>query len=1313
MENPEDRAATPPASGDGSAGVRIRREVRVKKRKSRRGPLRKFRHALEGLTPEAAERGIDLLIQVLLIAMILLAPLPLGSVAPWARSILSVWTGLLLFLWVLKSALAGRLEIMQIRVWGLLLVYLLILCFQLVPLPDPVLSVLSPKAAELYGRLIPGYPDASGPMPLSLNPHATTLEICRIATFFILFFVLVNQLRERWQINSLLWALVALGLFQSLYGLGERFSGSPHIFWVASPDPGSVRGTYYNRNHFAGLMEMLTPAVFGFLMTFLTRQRKSSWQFSKLSFLSRLSESLSNSRTYRNLLLGLLVASMFVSGVLSLSRGGILGLLIAFFILFVFATQGGGESQPRTSRLPIVIFAVLLLAVGILFYQGLGTVIDRFEQLTEESSPWSGRAALREAGVQMIRDFPILGSGGGTFGDVFPAYQPLSYGDRLAQYLHNDWLQVICETGLAGALILYAALTILLVSLVRRIRRRTDSYCRFVFAGAFAGIAAMLAHSLFDFNLYMVTANGMIFVVLAAICHAAAYMRGRRKDSTEAFSILAIPILRPALRMLLPGLGLALLAAAAVVPVRTGLANVSFSRYLTWAEGKPDHYYFWRPRAAESADLAKEHLDRASRLDPNCPEYACHQGLFRVRRIDEKVQGLAREIARGILLKADSTHPQDPVQSRAQQITREVARQDLKVEEESPEFKALIAAFELPAKRRLQETIRNELDETEEHFRRAIRLAPTVPWPHMDLARFFAGNLVPGPDLDREKPRLNKLVEDALFLAPFRPATLYSAGRYYVMENLYFPGGMSENEIGAREQEALAMFEQAVAGEPAKYAYPVYSLLLDELRADPKVLLGFTPSTLPSQAELFRYLQVRRLWPTALEATGNVLGLLGIDPGSDKVPHGLTPESPDFLVAEQFSRARLELLRRLGLAEQASTEDSRYRHLVGARCQYLVGEALRFTRLGRFTEAMKTFKDCLDLDWNNLDALLGLTEILVRPGMDRTGELKSGILDDFMRVLSTAEKLAPEQCERLTRIFSDRSLEPATPPEHLKHQFVESLRALSCGSLQDATQSLQAMLLVHVPTFVFWHQRHLIHHRLGRSLEAVGQYEQAIQEYVRAVALAPSHRDSLARLAALGAEDSSSNIAERLQELTPEVPWEIDFSGKIRLLGTTLAPEGGVQPSSSPLPSGEEGIGMAEAPEEAAIEKSPSGEEDSGLAPEAGAFVARYYWMVEDDLDPADFDASYRYFNAEGNLLFVDSKSLRPQTQTPLTSLDGGIGSVIVHEHPVPFPPQVAREVQIQVRRLPKGKIPAEVLKSIAGSTWVTLGLLTPQQGSE
>jgi hypothetical protein len=129
---------------------------------------------------------------------------------------------------------------------------------------------------------------------------------------------------------------------------------------------------------------------------------------------------------------------------------------------------------------------------------------------------------------------------------------------------------------------------------------------------------------------------------------------------------------------------------------------------------------------------------------------------------------------------------------------------------------------------------------------------------------------------------------------------------------------------------------------------------------------------------------------------------------------------------------------------------------------------------------------------------------------------------------------------------------------------------------------------------------------------------------------------------------------------------------------------------------------MGEIPPESALQ-GPESE------PAAAGFVARYYWLVEDDLDPADFDVAYLYFNAEGNLLFVDRTPLRPQppvlAAAPAQSLDGGIGSVFVHEHPVPFPPGIAREVELLVRRLPKGKIPAEALKTASGATRITLGL--------
>ena len=158
----------------------------------------------------------------------------------------------------MKSSLLGRLEIVKTPVWVFVVGYLLILSLQLIPLPHSLLSALSPRAAEIYADLVPGYPDQTGMMSVTLNPHATVQEIYRLLTFAIVLFVFLNHFRDRGRIARVLWTLVAIGLFETFYGLAEKFSGSPHIFWIVPRDTISVHGTYYNRNHFAGLMEMLT-----------------------------------------------------------------------------------------------------------------------------------------------------------------------------------------------------------------------------------------------------------------------------------------------------------------------------------------------------------------------------------------------------------------------------------------------------------------------------------------------------------------------------------------------------------------------------------------------------------------------------------------------------------------------------------------------------------------------------------------------------------------------------------------------------------------------------------------------------------------------------------------------------------------------------------------------------------------------------------------------------------------------------------------------------------------------------------------------
>ena len=237
---------------------------------------------------------------------------------------------------------------------------------------------------------------------------------------------------------------------------------------------------------------------------------------------------------------------------------------------------------------------------------------------------------------------------------------------------------------------------------------------------------------------------------------------------------------------------------------------------------------------------------------------------------------------------------------------------------------------------------------------------------------------------------------------------------------------------------------------------------------------------------------------------------------------------------------------------------------------------------------------------------------------------------------------------------------------------------------------MRALLLVDAKPFVYWHQRHLLHYHLGKTLEVLGSTGEAAAEYGKALELAPSHRPSLERLVALGLGDEvlgerenapdpaeadepapeeapeSPTVRDRLQGITPEKPWGVGLEGKVRFLGITL--------------EGSEG---------------PSG------------FTARYYWEVTDDLDARDYYVSYRYYGVDGSLIYREWKALFPNPLEYGENLDGGIGTVLTHWHYLPFPRKVAGEVRILVRQKRKGKFVPPPLRSISGDRWLFLGLPT------
>jgi O-antigen ligase len=116
--------------------------------------------------------------------------------------------------------------------------------------------------------------------------------------------------------------------------------------------------------------------------------------------------------------------------------------------------------------------------------------------------------------LDIIRDYPLIGTGLGSFGLAFTRYDTRSGFLRVEQ-AHNDYLQTLSDAGVVGALLgLF-----FIVTLFRQGLKRTASEDRFrrgVAVGALAGCFAVLVHSFFDFTLHT-TSNALLFLVIAAL----------------------------------------------------------------------------------------------------------------------------------------------------------------------------------------------------------------------------------------------------------------------------------------------------------------------------------------------------------------------------------------------------------------------------------------------------------------------------------------------------------------------------------------------------------------------------------------------------------------------------------------------------------------------------------------------------------------------------------------------------------------------------------------------------------------------------
>lgn len=308
------------------------------------------------------------------------------------------------------------------------------------------------------------------------------------------------------RMRRLLWLLAISGTALGIESIVQRASGSTKLLFLVqplvNPEGETQFGPYAYRANAAQYFNLLWPLILG--GWWLLRRHGGKIH-----------------------LLPALAAIIAACPVISTSRGGALvaaGLLVALASVFLameffFATQ-----QQKNLRSTWKYFLLTLAFLGVVTvlggYFGWKQLSPRLEQLDEG---FSGREQMYVDARPMSADYPVFGTGPGTFGTVFQLYR-ISNATYWPEQLHNDWLETLITFGWVGISLVVAALGCVVVAGWFAPRR--------LFITAGLALAGCLIHARFDFP-FQIHSIIFLFLLIAAWLMAAGSVK-RNKISHPA-----------------------------------------------------------------------------------------------------------------------------------------------------------------------------------------------------------------------------------------------------------------------------------------------------------------------------------------------------------------------------------------------------------------------------------------------------------------------------------------------------------------------------------------------------------------------------------------------------------------------------------------------------------------------------------------------------------------------------------------------------------------------------------------------------------
>ena len=440
-------------------------------------------------------------------ALLVWAPIPLGSNRPWAWSMLELAVFILvaawLVLWAWGRASAGDVLLGAWPALAILGLWLLHLSLYVVALPAGWVEALSPEAARMQHLT-----DAIGVkrdwMTLSVDPAASRAFLLKSVAYTGAFFLVLALVNNRSRVLTLARVLVYAAVIHAIYAVLAHLSEMTDDHFGAVIRHGTqASGTFVNRNHFAGYLEMTLALGIGLLIAGLSDRRAGNWK----RFVSNLIEWILSPKMVLRLSLCILVIALTTTH----SR---MGNTAFFSSLLVAGVIGIALSRNATRNTVILLVSLVIIDLAIVgSWFGVEKLAQRIEQTTMADVEEREEPGAHTLGL--IKAYPVFGAGPGTFYTTFPQYRPPTI-TAFFDFAHNDYAQFAAETGLVGLGLMGLLVGMTLGAALWAQWKRRDPLMRGMSFACLMGVTAILIHSWVDFNL-QIPSNAIYFMVLLAL----------------------------------------------------------------------------------------------------------------------------------------------------------------------------------------------------------------------------------------------------------------------------------------------------------------------------------------------------------------------------------------------------------------------------------------------------------------------------------------------------------------------------------------------------------------------------------------------------------------------------------------------------------------------------------------------------------------------------------------------------------------------------------------------------------------------------